>query len=318
MNINHTNLADSPEFTGKTKNLIEKSFGYQPENSFLTDFYPLFNKENFMNCHILESEGEVLAHIGVKQRRLAGYTVNMYGGIVVAKKMRGQGLFRKLFNQTLKNYNSCALHFLWSNELSLYQKFNFHPAVSLYEYDQKKSSHSFHVEEVQWSEFREEELYKNFSEQRLERSDKDWGEIKKISSCRIYLIKDETRTVNYFIKDKGQDLQGIIFEYGDMNIDYLNCMRNYGKVWTPQAHAESLSIYSTVIRLGDENQLTDFLRAHYKIEVLELSETEIEFKFQDLNVRLDHSDFLKGVFGPTPFEEFAEFKPLFISGLDSI
>ena len=82
------NLADSPRFIMQTLTLIEQAFEYPSDQQFDTDFYPLFNKDNFQNCFVLVEEDKVLAHIGVKLRKLQvnkqTHLVAMYGGIAVA------------------------------------------------------------------------------------------------------------------------------------------------------------------------------------------------------------------------------------------
>lgn len=318
MSINHTNLADSPEYIEQTLQLIESSFGYASGNSFNIDFYPLFNKDNFKHCHILIQDNQVVAHVGVKTRKLAGSLINMYGGIAVTKNLRGKGVFKSFFNSILLKYKSCALHCLWSNKIDLYKKFEFYPAIGLNEYSKKESSHNFRVEKISWDQFENESLYHNLSELRLERSKEEWAELKKIVSTNIYLLKKNNHIVNYFIKDKGADLEGVIFEYGEMSLEYLNCMRNFGRVWTPHPYPDSLSIYSTLLKLGDENLVKKFFNKSYQINISQITDHCVEFEFEDLKTQLPIADFLTGTLGPTPFEEFGKHKPIFISGLDSI
>ena len=313
-----TNLKESPQLIEKAKKLIEKSFDYPESESFAVDFYPLYNKDNFQNCFVMEDEGLVLAHIGVRPRSLAGHPILMIGGIAVEEESRGQGIFKKLFRYVLESHQDVALYLLWSDQLSLYEKFNFYPAGSLYEYDKQQSEHQFSVQKSCWSTFDLYDLYNNKSETRLERSTRDWEEIKKISSSKLFLVKKESEIVNYFVKDKGADLNGIIHEYGWIDEDQLNVFCNFGKVWSPQKFQSSRALFGTVLRPGSKIHFQKMIDSLFDIKVLDFTNDQVSFLFEGKSLKLSLPDFLEGLFGPNKFKELEDSKSIFISGLDSI
>lgn len=313
-----TNLEKSPEFAKETKELIEKSFGYDSNNSFDVDFYPLFNKENFKNCHILIDDTKVIAHIGVKQRMLQEHKLNMYGGIAINENYRGQGVFKRFFNSLLDEYSNCSLHLLWSDKLELYKKFNFHAAGELHQYKEKRSEHEFLVKQVDWHNFPIRSLYNNKEELRLSRSSSDWQDLEQISSSELYLVKEGEKIINYFIKNKGADLTNIIHEYGFLNLDQLKVMQNFGTVWSPQNIEENETLFSTVAKVGDTAQFKALVQDLSGLSVKAISYDNIQFTYDGLEINLSHPKFLNGIIGPGRFKELDQLKPLFISGLDSI
>lgn len=316
--MNYTNLADSPHLAPKTQSLIEKSFGYNDKNSFSIDFYPLFNKDNFKNCYVIEENGEVLAHIGFKVRALGEFPIVMFGGIAVAEAARRKGLFKKLFTKVIENSPNAALYLLWSDKLDLYNKFGFYPAGKLYEYPQTNSQTEFEVEEISWDQFKYEHLYSNDSELRLKRTTEDWIEVKKITSAKIFLIKDKSSVINYFIEGKGADLSGIIHEYGRIDAEQLNCMKNFGRVWSPIEFKNAIPLFGTVISPGAPLLFKNFILSIFKLEVKSFDSNSVTFEFESKDLTLPIADFLTGTFGPGQFSELSSIKPLFISGLDSI
>lgn len=316
--MNYTNLADSPHLAAKALELIEKSFGYGTKDSFAVDFYPLFNSHNYKNCYLIEEAGEVMAHIGVKERELNSFPIIMLGGIAVAEKARGKGLFRDLFNYIIEANSQSSIYLLWSDKLDLYSKFGFYPAGKLFEYPQHTSQVEFSVELTTWDKFCYEDLYHNPQELRIKRTESDWNEVKKITSAELYLIKEKDKVINYFVKGKGADLTNIIHEYGLINSKHLKCMQNFGTVWSPLDFGTGSALYGTVIKPGSEKLFKDLIKSLFKLEVISFNSDQVTFIFDSKTLTLSQADFLTGTFGPNQYSELNFAKPLFISGLDSV
>jgi predicted N-acetyltransferase YhbS len=326
--MKYTNLKESPDFVQKTYKLIETAFEYTEKNSFGVDFYPLMNEENHSHCFICIEDGEVIAHIGVLNRHfnLNGKKVNisMYGGIAVHEDFRGRGIFKKLFNNIQETYKDSVLHLLWSEKLELYEKYNFHPCVDLYEYQKEKYSHLFDISQTKIDELTKEELekitelYNSANEFRISRNKKHWEELSKITSVDLYLIKKDGRIVNYFIMNKGQDLSGIVHEYGIIDDNYLRVFRSFGNVWTPFNNgASSVNMFATILKVGDTKSFIKFIKSYTNIEISNISKDSIIFNYLECEHQFSQAEFLQGVFGPGRFKEL-KIPPLFVSGLDSI
>lgn len=327
------NLADSPRFIMKTLTLIESAFEYPDKEQFDTDFYPLFNKNNFENCFVIVEDDQVLAHIGVKLRKLIinkqTHLIAMYGGIAVDANQRGRGLFTHLFEHVLELNKNVALHLLWSEKLDLYKKFDFYPAIDLFQYPLQKietPNKNLMIEKKPLAELtnREFEAVKNLYDSSLSphlaRGQQDWNEIKEISSTEFYLIKKDRSVVNYFFKGKGADLCNIIHEYGFIDKEYLSIFRSYADVWTP-FKVDELSpntLFATVLTYGQKQLFTELVRNYTGILIKQITKDLVVFLFEGSEITLPIDEFLQGVFGPGRFQELIKTPPIFISGLDSI
>lgn len=322
-------LKDKPSCLAQTVKLIEKSFQYKAPNSFLTDFAPLMDESNHHNCFILIDENEnVLAHVGVKERKLkinnSVFNICMLGGIAVEEEHRGQGYFQQLFQDVLAEKRSDTCFFLlWSDQEKLYKKYGFSFCGGQYELAQTtgestltKSSFSDKKQFVM-------DLYKSSFQSTylsLERSEADWQQLSKITSSELFVNKN-----GYLFRGKGQDLEGVIHEYGCKGdiTTFLNEARKLGKVWmgtplidTDQAH------YQFMLCPGDLKLLCDFVSAFtngaFKLLNINVMKQEVFFEFNQETLMLVTEEFVTGIFGPGPFEELGDIRPLFISGLDSI
>ena len=239
-------LKDKPSCFEKTVQLIEKSFHYQPPNHFQTDFAPLIDESNHNNCFILIDENEnVLAHIGAKEKfvELNGnkHSICLLGGIAVDEKNRGEGHFQSLMQEVLAEKRSdTATFLLWSDLEQLYRKFGFYLCGNQFEVDQAESIAGFSVTKYHSLTAAEkkniQELYQSSFAQTylsLERSDNDWNMIQKINSADLFIKKQADKITDYFFMNKGQDLPGVIYEYGSTRqLDHLiREAHHYGKVW---------------------------------------------------------------------------------------
>lgn len=325
-----TNLKESPLLKEQTIDLIEKSFGYESENSFEIDFYPLINEKNHSHCHLLVDGETVVAHIGALSRKISlekkDYTFTMFGGIAVNEDYRGKGHFSELFNSVLARYKESCFHLLWSDKLDLYEKFNFHPCIELNQYEQKNNNESYpqlyEVEQTYLIDLAQEDLeqikklYTKSHELRVERNDSDWDDLKSITSSQLYLVYSNDGLVNYFFKDKGQDLTQIIHEYGYIDKEQLELMQNFGIVWSPQVFPDNGPLYASLLRIQNEELFKSLVQNYSPIKVSKIKEN-IEFEFENNNYRLTQAEFLQGLFGPSRFEEIST-PYFFVSGLDSI
>ena len=63
----YTTLDKNPDLFDQLTNLIPKCFNYPKDQSFKVDFFPLMEKENWSNLHLItDKNNEILAHIGLK------------------------------------------------------------------------------------------------------------------------------------------------------------------------------------------------------------------------------------------------------------
>jgi len=330
-------LSEKPSCFEATIELIEKSFEYQKPNSFQIDFAPLIDESNFKNCFIMLDENEkVIAHIGAKDRLLTidsnNFTVTMLGGIAVDEKYRGQGHFQTLLQDVLAEKRSdTSLFLLWSDNEKLYNKFGFHLCGTQFEIENEKQVISF--EKTKYHSLSDKEqkqiqhLYQSSFAKTyitLDRSELDWNLIAKTTSADLYLNKTNGNISDYFFMNKGQDLPGIIYEYGTINDmpTLVTTISRFGKVWmgSPIVETESLQ-YQFFMSPGDLRQFTECIRSFTKdkfiVRNINLMKQEVFFDYNDETLVLSVEEFLRGVFGPGSFEEL-ELSPLFLSGLESI
>lgn len=320
-------LKETPSAFEATLRLIEKSFHYEKPNSFLVDFAPLMDESNHHNCFILIDENEnVLAHVGAKERLLGNHSVCMLGGIAVDEQYRGQGHFQMLFQDVLAEKRSDnAFFLLWSDQEKLYSKFGFHLCGGQFELEQKtgksefkKAAYTQEIKDLYQISFQSNYLS-------LKREQKDWDLLSKITSAELFIQEQNGKITDYFFLGKGQDLTGTIHEYGTKRslIDFLNEARVHGKVWMGAPFIETENVqYQFMLAPADKRRFTDFITEYTNgqmaIREINQMKQEIFFDFNGETLVLEIPEFLRGVFGPGPFEELGELKPIFISGLDSI
>lgn len=332
--MNITNLKAAPHLLETTLELIGKAFKYQSPHHFQTDFAPLISEDNLKNCFIIVDESEkVLAHIGVSVRRINNFPVAMLGGIAVDESRRGEGIFQTLMQGVLSEKRSeVAFFLLWSDLEKLYNKFGFHLCGTQLEVDATKKESSLekaHYHLLTESEKKQiQHLYQTSFQDlysTVERSDSDWDKISHIKSADLYLKKDQSKITDYFFMNKGQDLSGIIYEYGSSTDikTWLNIASGYGKVWMGKELAESQEMhYQFFLTPGDTKLFGEFIHKHTNglitIRDINPMKQEVYFYFNEELLALDMEEFLRGTLGPGTFEELGKTRPLFISGLDSI
>lgn len=334
-----TNLKEKPLLFEKTIQLIEESFKYQAPHSFKNDFAPLIDGKNHENCFILIDENEnVLAHIGVKEKFITlfetKFSFTMLGGIAVDEKHRGLGHFHTLMSDVLAEKRSdTALFLLWSDQEKLYSKFGFflcgdqfefpHLSNAKKDFVQTKLSSLNDGEKKELYEIYETSFQKNYVS--FDRSIDDWKTIERISGADLFIKKDNNQITDYFFMNKGQDLNGVVYEYGSLTSweDVITSAQAYGKVWSalPVQETENHQ-YQYTLCPSDKKQLIQFIYAYtqgmIKIRDINHIKNEVYFDFNEETLSLELQDFFRGIFGPGAFEELENWKPIYISGLDSI
>lgn len=334
----HTTLKKSPEYVRQTIELIEGNLGYTNEYSFLVDFYPLMNKENRDNNHILIYEEKVIAHIGICSRNLKinGHKmpVGLLGGICVDKDHQGKGVLSYFLNFIIKKHEeNFAYLMLWGNLSSLYGKFQFYEAGTTIQAHppkplDKRTLHHFKelsLKELGVSDLnRIKEIYNNQTDIiSFERTEKDWKNILEINSTQLYVHRDEKGIIDgYFFRNKGQDLQGIIHEVGTTphsQREIWNLLKDES-VWAHQtAPIEGQEIFSAFFKISNLKKLNHFLDkiTSSQLEILVFKENFLCFRYKDKKYETDPRTFLQLIHGPIEEKEFPFF-PVYFSGLDSI
>jgi predicted N-acetyltransferase YhbS len=329
-------LSEKPSLFEDTLKLIEKSFHYKAPNSFQIDFAPLMDVSNHKNCFIMIDENEkVIAHVGAKEHFLTldnvKYPIILLGGIAVDESRRGEGHFQTLFQDVLAEKRSDTTFFLlWSDQENLYNKFGFHLCGTQIEIEKEKKISPFlkttfaNLKDKEKIEIKD--LYKSFAKTYLtiERSDADWKLIEQMTSADLFVRKENNIIHDYYFMNKGQDLPGVIYEYGTLNDLTLLVQEisSYGKVWLGRDLVPSENLqFQFFMAPGDLRIFTDFVfnltGEKFKIRNINPMKQEVFFDFNEETLSLDLPEFLRGIFGPGIFEEI-EVKPFFLSGLDSI
>lgn len=332
-----TTLKETPSLIEETLRLIEKSFQYKKPFAFKDDFAPLMDPSNHHNCFVYTDEnGKVIAHIGMKDKILSvngrEHAVCLLGGIAVDEERRGEGLFRSLMEDVLSEKRSdCAFFLLWSDQEKLYKKFGFTLCGSQYEYPKTDGETSF--EKTKFSAITPQErgaiqflFEKNFSVNYLtpKRTAADWDMIAKTTSADLFIKRDKQRILSYFFMNKGQDLGGIIYEYGFQGelADFVKEAQKAGTVWTATPVSDSnTQQFQFMMAPADRRLFATLIKDYTKnfdLRDINLIKGEVFFDFEDETLSLEIPEFLRGVFGPGAFEELGDMSPLFISGLDSI
>lgn len=312
-----TNLYAHPDKYKDTIDLIERSFAYQSPNKFDVDFYPLVSKDNHSNCWIILDDNKVAAHSASinKEIKIKDKTHNIVfiGGVAVDQNHRGKGLSKTLLNKIFTEHTETSLFVLWSDKVDFYKKQNFYPAVELFEIPQIEGESSF--KKVDWANI--ENLYTNQNEYRISRNKNDWEEIKKITSTDMYIKESDGKIVNYFFMNKGQDLTGVIHEYG--NLEDMSEILTHGKLWSSTPAPNAQALFGSLIKIGNQHNFKELILGltNYKIHISSIGEL-ISFSFDSKEFELSMEEFIQGVFGPGRFEELSTQPKLFISGLDSI
>jgi predicted GNAT family N-acyltransferase len=331
-----TTLHEASHHYSSALKLIEESFKYEEGHHFDIDFAPLIDKSNWHNCFIKIQNEQVVAHIGVLEKKIMGSPIAMIGGIAVDKSHRGQGHFQEIFQQVLSEKRSdVACFILWSDNEKLYKKFGFSLCGAQFEGPQTSLPElsKFHKTTLNALSTKELNEIKNLYHQSfaknyltLERSDEDWNILIKITSADLFIRTDNNRIESYFFMNKGQDLNGVIYEYGQIDnfSEFVRELQSYGRVWAPyslftEAEAQYQFMLSPANTRMFSNLVQIFTRDTIRIRDINIIKQEVYFEFNHELIALEIEDFLRGIWGPGCFEELGQdLRPLFISGLSSI
>jgi predicted GNAT family N-acyltransferase len=340
INLTIKTLKDRPEFRQESLALIEKSFGYEKDQSYSVDFYSLIRKENDENRFLLLKEEKLIGHIGVKKKIFHFHnfesTFIFIGGIAIAESERGKGYFQKLMDHVLNHYkNDCALFMLWSDKSSLYEKFGFHLSIGqmqlnpseleLKEFRKIKYKQCNYEEKVQI-----QELYNSFIETQFfcpKRTEYSWKEIEDITSSDLYIKKYKEKIICYAFVGKGKDLANtcheIAFAEEKMMKDYI--LNPLFQTWLPEIYSQqspnSQLQYGSLVKINKNKLFRDLIDFWSDGEIIinSMTSEKIYFNFMNESFELSHQEFLTSLFGPYPFKEFQHFhKSILIPGLDSI
>ncbi len=336
-------LKEFPDLRKPLINLIESSFSYSSENKFDIDFYPLLASSNEKNSYIMidENSQKIIAHVGVIPKQLISKGISIpalfLGGIAVDTDYRRRGFFNSTLSHVLNNHlGDAAIAILWSNLVSMYEKMQFYPAIGLIEncatdeigddWEPKTYSSLSAAEQQQI-----QAIYRQMSSHYIvvKRQEADWESIQKITSSNLYIRKDESgKIVSYFFKDKGQDLENVIHEFGFKDeAAKKDLFTNLKKTisWLPEKERSSFPdgqlCSSALIKIGDPDLFCKLVKdwSNDAMSVTDLSVETVNFTFSGSSHQMEVAQFLPLLLGPNPAEEFKHFdRSIFISGLDSI
>lgn len=336
-----TTLDKNPEYYNDVIILIENEFKYEHNHKFEIDFAPLVNPNNFQNCLMIinKQSNELVAHLGYLKKIFCKNNIELpvvfIGGIATHNKYRGKKLFTYLMNECFKKNNQTALYLLWSEINDLYEKFDFVRTGAILEtgknvitsdnipegYIKTSYSNLTHAEFTNVTELYTEQIEnKLFS---IKRSPLDWDIIREMSSVTLFIKKNHQKEIiAYFCYGKGNDLKQIIHEFAANDWEAEKKNIESFKLWLTENYLEHYPNhqlqYNAFFKLGNIKTLNQFL-SQFKIQIIKIESNNVLINYKDEKHNLTYKDFLNGLFGPYPLEEFKSFNLYpYISGLDSI
>src|SRR5690606_28975779 len=137
-------------------------------------------------------------------------------------------------------------------------------------------------------------LYHNQSETRVHRDDAHWKKLEGITSSKLFVKRQGDKIVNYFFKDKGEDLNDIIHEYGSISELELREMIAHGTVWTPQnfANLESDVLFGALVKIGNQHSFKqfvhDYTRGYFQVE--KTDDALVHFSFGENSLSMGHEE----------------------------
>ncbi len=337
-NLVVSNLKKSPKYRNETLKLIEESLGYSNGNSFMIDFYPLMKEENANNNHILIKDNKVCAHIGISYRYLTMKGVKtpvaLLGGVCSSKEIRGKGIFSDFLKALIsQNEEKVAYFILWSNLSDFYERFNFFEAGKSIQTKPPgplsteilKSYQKIPYTDLtpnQWEEIKT--LYNQKDEViKFHRTDEDWETLGKIESSELYIKEVQGKIKSYFIKNKGQDLDNLIHEYGIDPSEEGNLLPLLKRqsIWLEDRGEDDLGqvIFSAFFRVGNQRLLDDFLSrvTDRKLRLISCC-PQVTFTYKDETFECDTKTFLQVLHGPFEMKNKVPYLPIYFCGLDSV
>jgi predicted acetyltransferase len=342
-----TTLANNPEYYEEVIALIEKEFRYSEKMSYAQDFALLMDTLNFENSYLYvdQKTNLVVAHLAVCKRIMikANITIPVIfiGGIVTVPEFRGHNLFKKLMNHALEIHSKDnALFFLWSEITGMYEKFSFYLSGGLVETGQTSFSNNDRPIGFQKTTFKElaeydfetvQSIYQEFNQKyffTVLRKEKEWAIIKEATSIDLYVKRNSTGSIEqYFCINKGRDLTNIIHEIGclpEQYLSFIKVIQKY-KTWLPESELSISNnkelFFTAYMRLGNMELLNKFIMqlSNNEMVIYQISDLNINFKYQNIDYNVSPKDFLQFIFGPKPLKEFEKYQlSPYIAGTDSI
>jgi predicted N-acetyltransferase YhbS len=313
-------LSEKPEKLNECVTLIEKSFEYKEDHSYVEDFSLLFDKKNYQNCYFLEESNEVVATLFTLPRALnfnnLKVEVLFLGGISVKDENRGAGLFRTLLETILLLNPQYSFYLLWSDLAQLYEKFNFYEFGLIEEVDltdhKKEALNDFQTENLKVLIEGHQKLSETFLIP--ERHEGDWHTLLKSKSINIF--EDDNK--NIYLINKGMDLQNICHEYHPSEAPPVDGYNN----WRIGPHSNKGTLrYMGFLRLGNLEKLNEFISqtSRGRLSISAYENGLIEVIFDGEKYELGERDFIQGLWGPGRVEEWRDLVPeILIPGFDSI
>ena len=335
-------LAQHPQQRAAVELLIEEAFNYQAPYHFSEDFYPLLAPENASHNHLILQGDILLGHIGVRLVDLAygkqSVKAAFLGGLAMRPDYRGLGIFKAAFQQVLALYEKqVGLFILWSDQASLYAKFNFWQAGLVLQLGEKDNLPRALLQEG-WRKYAPldfadpigqqlDKLYQAWANNfiHVHRTGPDWKTLAKIKSAQFLVHLAEPASPRsrspripnldaYCVIGKGFDLANVVHEVGGPAQTLSNFFKHWQsyKIWLPGSTTWQASfpaakhIYLGLLRRGNLNLLRP-LWAYLA--------REEQRKIEQIYQNGDDGQFWQTLFGPG---QVGLLPPLFISGLDSI
>ncbi|MBI2521621.1 MAG: GNAT family N-acetyltransferase [Bdellovibrio sp.] len=326
-------LKERPDLYQQTLRLVERSFGSPSLHKIEIDFYPLFQAENWEHCFIMINDADKLvAHLGVKIRQMCVgdkiFPVALLGGIAVEQEQRGQGHFRNLFQEIIKKYESHVTFFLlWSEKNTLYEKFGFHEVGEVFEakYNGANNTVCSVTRLEQLSSFAQDSI-KNlhalaYEEQYayFKRDYNDWNAIIKITSAELLFGRnDKNEITSYALKNKGMDLQNIIYEWSTLEILKSQSLGTDTKIWSPLPLDKDFDTIRTLFlglaKVGNLRLFQSFFSTIFK-EQLTLKSRKESFQILEYG---KHEYSVQEILEMTFSNSRPHKWPIYVSGVDSI
>lgn len=336
-----TSLEKNPEYYDDVISLIEDEFHYEHNHKYEIDFAPLVNPNNIENCLIFidKNNRELAAHLGFVKRNFIfnqkELPVILIGGIATKKKYQGNKLFSELISHCFKNNQHAGLFLLWSEISGLYEKFGFTRTGAIIETGKNVITdeniptgyYKTKFNQLSGAEYLAiQKLYSQRIENKLftiKRAAKDWDCIQQMTSVDLYIKKNElNEIIAYFCYGKGNDLKQVIHEFVATDFkSEIKLLETY-KLWLTENHKNEYPNhqlqYNAFFKIGSIEKLNHFISTT-GIVIREYKHPEISIQFKNQIYDLNYADFLNGLFGPNPLEEFKSMNYFpYLSGLDSI
>ncbi|MEW6055443.1 MAG: GNAT family N-acetyltransferase [Bdellovibrionota bacterium] len=210
------------------KRFLDENFGYTSPQSYVVDFAPLFEAGSLSSSRLLWDRDQIIASgtlypvtavIKDETLRLA-----IVGAVATHQEYRGKGFSRKVLTEleaaALQSRDTSEAKglILWSDRYEFYEKLGYRKVglQEIYGLSDLRSP-TFWPEGTPiygWDWAQVKELYEKHP-MRVARTDRHWNALKDIKSCtRLQWITNDGTVLAYIGIDRGQDLHGIIHEWG--------------------------------------------------------------------------------------------------------